>query len=318
MSRRNGKPCPGSPSPRNDADGPAMGRAASNPRRRFAARWPAHPVRRSKQVIGALRGSPFAGDVAGALARGRFGAIVRMVRTLSQTPGESEKIVSRRFRYLWICNPKVASRSIMAALRSAEPDARVVFDKSVAEILSIHPEAKGYYSFSFIRHPFDRALSLYTEMRCFRERFEGRHRLLKAERQRNFDRSFFGLAEVDSFEDWCRWLNTAYGSDTFANGHFRSQHLQIRLADGRLPDFIGRLEHIDEDFGHVAARVGMPATELPKLNTMLGWQAPSPQALGAARAERSTLLTEPNKALLAKRYAADLKLYERVSASGRS
>lgn len=269
--------------------------------------------RRSRQAVAVLRQPPVVLDMAGAVARGRGRAALRMARTAARTAGEAEKIVSRKYRYLCICVPKVASRSLLTALRTAEPEVDVVCEKSIRELYQRHPQAKRYTSFAFIRHPFDRALSLYAEMRHFQERFHGRHRHLKTQRQRYFERSYFGLAEVDSFDDYCQWLNTRYGSDAFADGHFLSQHLQVRLAAGRLPDFIGRLETIDEDFGRIAAHIGLPTNALPKLNTMLGWRIPSPPALREARAQMRLLLTASNRALLEKRYAEDLRLYEAVA-----
>ena len=252
----------------------------------------------------------------GALARRRFQDLRRMARTASRLPDtRGEKILSRKFRYLWICNPKVASRSIAAALLSVDPDTEIIFGKTISDVYAIHPEARSYYSFAFIRHPFDRTLSWYAHMRFLGER-EGLTQYLNrlAQRQELADH-YFGLAEVDSFDDYCAWLNTPYGSDAFANRHFLSQNVQIRLENGRLPDFVGCLENIEEDWPHVAARLSIPASELPELNTMAGWQAPSRQALEAARTKMLVLLTERNKALLRGRYAGDLELYESVSQS---
>ena len=52
---------------------------------------------------------------------------------------------------------------------------------------------------------------------------------------------------------------------------------------------------------------------MPTLNTMAGWQPDSPQAVQAARAEMGGLLTERNKALLAKFYATDVDLHRAAS-----
>ena len=248
-------------------------------------------------------------DLAGALGRGAFGVARRMAYTAVRSPDlTAEKVVSRKYRCLWLCNPKVASRSIIAVLRDADPDAEIIEGASVAEVYAMYPAAKDYFSFAFIRHPFGRALSLYAEMRFFHTRFDGANRCRKEERQRFLANAFFGLAEVESFDDYCRWLNTPYGSDAFANCHFLSQHRQICLLHGHRPDFIGRLENIDRDLERVAEHLGMPLPTLPMLNTMAGWQPRSPQALQAARAEMSALLTEQNRALLSKRYAGDLEL----------
>ena len=268
----------------------------------------------SALAVAPFRHRGVASGIAGALARGRFRDARRMARTASKSADRgAEKIVSRKLRCLWMCNPKAASRSIMSALLCLDPDAEVIEGRAVADVCAMRPEARDYYSFAFIRHPFDRALSLYAEMRFFRKRYEGMHRLLKARRQRYLDDSFFGLAEVGSFDDYCAWLNTPWGSDAFANGHFLSQNVQIRLEDGRLPDFVGRLENIEEDWRRVAARLSVPAPELLTLNTMAGWRAPSRPALEAARREMRVLLTERNRTLLRRRYAADLELYAGVA-----
>ena len=226
----------------------------------------------------------------------------------------AEKIVSRKYRFLWLCNPKAASRSAIAALRCADPDAELIHAKSVSNIYEMYPEVQDYYSFAFIRHPFGRALSFYAEMRFFRERFEGKGRCLKERRHQYYSDMFPRLTEVDNFGGYCEWLNTTQASDMLAERHFLSQHIQIRLPDGRLPDFIGTLENFEDDFERVAAALRMPAPKPPMLNTMAGWQPPA-SAVKAARADMSACLTERNRALLAKRYAVDLDLYRSVSAN---
>lgn len=271
--------------------------------------------RRLKQLAAVLAHSPILKDTIRLSLLGRFDeARMCAVNALRRPNFGAEKIVSRRYRYLWLCNPKVASRSLIAALRSADPDAELIEHKSISDVGAMYPEVRSYYSFAFIRHPFDRALSLYAEMRFFRERFDGVNRLRKEERQRFYNDHFYGLGDLDSFDDYCRWLNTPYGADAFADAHYLSQRPQILLEGGRLPDFVGRLENIGEDLRRVAMRLDMPAPELPMLNTMAGWR-PSSEAVRAARSGMSHLLTERNRALLTARYADDLELYRSVSES---
>ncbi len=248
-------------------------------------------------------------DIAGAMLRGQSGKARRMARTLARTSDVgAEKIVSHKYRYLWICVPKVASRSIIAALCSGDPDAEIIKNKSVSEVYALYPEVSDYFSFAFIRHPFDRALSLYSEIYSSPEIYQGAQQRHKKEKRQSFFDSCYGLAEAGSFDDYCRWLNTLFGSDTRADKHFLSQHLQIRRDDGCLPDFIGRLENIDEDMKRVAMKVGMPPPEPLMLNTMAGWQVEQPEALQTARSAMRAHLTERNRALLSTRYAADLEL----------
>ncbi len=263
------------------------------------ASWP--------EVPSAVASSPpVAKDIADALLRGAFDDAQRMTRTALRTPDlRAAKVVSRKYRYLYIVTPKVASRSILAALRSAIPDAEVIREMSLRDLYATRPETRDYYSFAFVRHPFHRTLSFYREV--FDRQTRKMHWQREQKRQHLFH-LFYGLEETTSFDDVCRWLNTPYGSDAFAERHFLSQHVQIRLPDGRLPDFIGRLENIDADLRRVAAHLGMPAPVLPMLNTMVG-QPPSPEALQSARETAEVDLTERNRALLRTRYAGDLELF---------
>ncbi len=276
-------------------------------------------------------------DIAGALSRSAFDDARHMVRTVLQRPMSAEMVISRRYRFLWLLTAKVASRSIKAVLRDADPDAQWL-DTPVRDICAAHPEVKDYYRVAFIRHPFHRTISWHREVfsapRIYADQYHlyegknqvryfdpvagravstgwtladaasGRH---KAEKSRYFFHRYYGLERAESFDGVCSWLNTPYGSDAFADRHFRSQHVQIRSGDGP-PDFVGRFEHLEEDMHRIAVRLGMPVPALPLLNTMAGWQA-SPDTLKTARAEvMEACLTDRNKALLRKRYADDLEL----------
>ncbi len=71
--------------------------------------------KRYLRVLAAVASNrPVARDVAGALLHGRFRDAKRMAHTAHLKPDlRAEKIVSHRYRWLWICVPKVASRSLI-------------------------------------------------------------------------------------------------------------------------------------------------------------------------------------------------------------
>ena len=172
-----------------------------------------------------------------------------------------EKVVSRRYRYVWLCNPKAASRSIIAALRAADPDAEVIRQRTLDEILAARPEVKSYWSFAFVRHPCRRAYSFYVD----------KHGLARsrAEAHAWFIDPYFGLRTGMRFDEVCRWLNTPYGSDAFADRHWLSQHRQIRIA-GRLPDFVGACERLDDDWRTVTRHLRLPFRKLPPVERPRG------------------------------------------------
>ena len=216
-------------------------------------------------------------------------AIRSMLSTATRRPDlRAEKLVSRRYRFLWICNPKVASRSIIAALLAADPDAELIRGRTVDEILAARPELVAYYSFAFVRHPCRRAFSFYSDKHTLAHRDPNVRRWC-------IDR-FHGVRLGMSFGELCRWLNTCFGSDAFANRHWLSQHRQIRAAGGRLPDFVGAYERLDADWRTVMQRLGIPVPELPRLN------------VSPAKAAPEEHLDAEATALLRRRYADDFRL----------
>ena len=97
------------------------------------------------------------------------------------------------------------------------------------------------------------------------------------------------------FDAFCRWLETPFGSDAFADRHWLSQHRQLRDGDGRLPEFLGRHERLDADWRALCERLGLPLRALPRLN-------PRPAGCEAAPPDAGTA------ALLRRRYAEDFRI----------
>lgn len=230
-----------------------------------------------------------AAALADAQEAGDYGAVRSMLWTATRRPDlRAEKIVSRRYRCLWICNPKVASRSIIAALLAADPDAELIRGRTVDQILAARPEVAHYYSFAFVRHPCRRAFSFYADKHTLARRDPDAYRW--------FIEPFHGIRLGMGFGEFCRWLSTSFGSDAFADRHWLSQHRQIRAAGGRLPDFVGAHERLDADWRILMRRLEIPFRELPRLNV-------SPPAMLPEQhldAEATTLLK--------RRYAEDFRL----------
>ena len=236
-------------------------------------------------------------DVRRALAAGRRAEARAMLATLARVPDRgAEKVVSRRHRYVWIGNPKVASRSLIAGLLDADPAAELFREATLAEVYRARPEARAFTTFAFVRNPYDRAHSFF----CDAGPRGGKRGELLAGRH--------GVRGDASFAELCAWLETPYGSDAFANRHWLSQHETLRLEDGRLPDVVGRYERLEADLADIASRLGMPRPALPALNR-------SPRAVpadcgsGSSGAVRAIHLNEVNRALLRLRYAADFEQF---------
>ena len=263
--------------------GPLTGRIGSLIGRRAFAALARRLLRSAtvehREVGAALVAAIDAADDAAALA---------LLSTAGRRPDlRAEKIVSRSYRYLWICNPKAASRSIIAALRGADPGARLIRNRTLEEVLAAHPEAREYFRFAFLRHPVDRTWSFWAD----------KHMLALSDRDahRWFIAPYYGVSADMGFEAFCRWLDTPFGSDAFADRHWLSQHRQLQDGDGRLPEFLGRYERLDADWRTVCERLGLPFRALPRLN-------PRPEGCEAAPPDADTA------ALLRRRYAEDFRI----------
>lgn len=201
----------------------------------------------------------------------------------------AEKIISHRYRFMWMCVPKVASRSMIRALLQADPEAVLLREKTVSEIFSIYPEAREFYRFAFVRDPCDRARSLYADKiagHCARDRFVGQQ--------------FHGLRKEMAFADYCEWLDSPFGSDIFAERHWLSQHKQI-LVGGKLPDYIGSYDNLEANWRWVLAHLGVPYVGLPHLNKQTTEAGP---------------VDDASAAILRRRYSCDFGLVVKVDPGG--
>ena len=244
-------------------------------RRLAAVSTPAH-----REIAALLAAAIEAGDDEGALA---------LVSTAGRRPDlRAEKIVSHRYRFVWICTPKAASRSLIAGLRAADPAALLIRGRTLEQVFARHPEARRFHRFAFVRHPVRRVWSFYAD----------KHTLARRDRdnRRWFIEPWYGLRLGMSFPEFCRWLATPAGCDAFADRHWLSQSRQLRDAGDRLPDFVGSYETLEADWRTVTERLRLPPVELPRLN-------PRPPDT-----PREPALDDETAALLARRYAHDFAL----------
>lgn len=186
-------------------------------------------------------------------------------------------IFSEKHRFIFFAAGKTGTTSIEEVLRPyAEPppfvlpaagddDAKHVPPRAVAAALGA-AALKAYFTFAFVRNPWDWVLSNYFWNRALTAGRWGR---------------------------WRRRLGLARDIRTFREAHFRRHweamkrfrrgtHAENRfqfafLADeaGRLlVDFVGRYERLQADFDTICDRIGLPRVRLPHTNQGRGPRRP--------------------------------------------
>jgi hypothetical protein len=124
----------------------------------------------------------------------------------------------------------------------------------------------NFFTFTFVRHPFKRAVSLYTYIRDMVRRqgikYYFRH-LPLARFQKNFftwpiTKAFF---ETKSFSTFIR--HPSVQGSAGARQQCRSL---VDESGSVIVDFVGKVERIEEDFRAVAEKIGLPATQLKRKN----------------------------------------------------
>lgn len=153
-------------------------------------------------------------------------------------------------RALFIHVPKSAGRSVVRGLfdvKSVEHAPASWYQQLDAERFD------QYFKFTFVRNPWDRAVSAYTYLRN-----GGSPASVEDSQWAGF---VGGFSSFDAFI--CEWLSA---ENAMRNALFTPQVVFLRDIFGRIDmDFVGRFENLQADFDRVAGQLGIDA-RLPHLN----------------------------------------------------
>lgn len=183
--------------------------------------------------------------------------------------------ISRRYRYVYMDNPKTGCTSLKSALVQLElehrqagmdqDDWRTYHDRSQCPLTCLndfrHPtslsalQRQGYRFITFVRNPYSRLLS------CYRDKIvKGKPQKAKILRLLGHDTS--DLSHPVDFEAFVTAV--AGQSDHDMDPHWRVQSTQI--LHGLLPyTFVGRFEHYQSDFTKAFQAIGIDDTAIPAL-----------------------------------------------------
>lgn len=170
--------------------------------------------------------------------------------------------VNHIYKYVYIPMGKIASTSVISALSDGElPHGKAKnTGKSSTGLLKIRRPKKlshyykDYFIFAFVRHPFDRLVSLY-------------HNLLRNAKRQDYFRKKYGLAKKLSFSDYLLKILSSKHIDY----HYELQyvHLVDSLVDlsnqPEVVNFIGYFENLEEDFNKIIQKIGLPYQKYYKL-----------------------------------------------------
>ncbi|EPJ56254.1 MAG: hypothetical protein OFPI_00440 [Osedax symbiont Rs2] len=200
-----------------------------------------------------------------------------------------EKIYSENGKYLYIANPKVATRSVIDYLTKFDKGNIAYKNLSLGELFKKHPKIMSYYKFSFVRNPWARTYSCWVDKITNQNKFCD---IIIISR-------FKGLYPDMPFPEFVNWLSTDEGQDKFADRHWMSQSKLLEFESGDTQSvFIGKLENIENDFKLVARKLSIGPVILPVLNKT--------QISSLAYRDH---YTDNLKEIIARRYKEDIKRY---------
>ena len=169
---------------------------------------------------------------------------------------QTEKNLFDNDRFIYVANPKVATRSLLSFLDRNYSDLRVV--RQNFERLAVQHDLSSMQAITFVRNPWARVYS------CWRDKISNQVGMADI----SIITRFRGLYPDMPFRDFVYWLMTEEGSDAYADRHWMSQSLLLNLNNGKPHyTFIGKLEQIDQDFEKVAELLGVGSGELGHLNS---------------------------------------------------
>jgi len=203
-----------------------------------------------------------------------------------------EKIYSEQGKYLYIANPKVATRSVIDYLEEFDRANISCTHLSLADFIKEDPKFCSYYQFSFVRNPWARTYSCWVDKITNQKKFCDMIIISR----------YKGLYPDMPFSEFVIWLDTEEGQDEFADRHWLSQSKLFESDSMHVSSlFIGKLENIEADFKSVASELSIGPVIMPELNktqsNILAYQNHYTQSL---------------KEVIARRYKQDIELFDYV------
>ncbi len=147
-------------------------------------------------------------------------------------------ILDHNNKFIFIAVPKTASRTIQAAWGHTEHPLPPLYHMKLDECLEQNPECADYYKFCFVRNPYERFISTWTNLTDP----AGGHPWAA------------DLCDYETLENFCNEFKQSKWADWI---HFRPQ-VDYCLVEGKNKmDYIGRQENFNQDFDIICQQIGI-------------------------------------------------------------
>lgn len=201
-------------------------------------------------------------------------------------------IYSKKHKTIFVHNQKTGGSSIEKYFFENVPDAKNILPRhtyATQGMAKLGDEWDGNYVFGFVRNPWSRLVSWYS---MIAERpDEGKKNLLFTYVREN----------ATSFEEFLRNCTETIADDIkgdrYEKSFFKNQLDYFTDANGKVvANFIGRFEHLNDDFQQVIQATGLPQFSLELTNT-------------TSKKDYRTFYTEETRKLVADRFAQDIEYF---------
>jgi len=177
----------------------------------------------------------------------------------------TEYFVNQEKKLVYLPIPKVACTAIKLSLYGEELNNKedhqnymnIHSQLSDKQNYRLSSEEKKYFKFAFVRDPFARLVSCYKDKVIKPQQHNGRYYFDTGYNKKLIQSLYGNSFKVDmSFAEFVKLVVKI--PDLLADGHFMSQTAFLYRFNKRIPDYIGKLESIENDWDILAEKFDLP------------------------------------------------------------
>ena len=193
-------------------------------------------------------------------------------------------IVSHSHKFVFVKTPKTAGTSIVSAIRRFTDISLRNYDmgdhEKYYDIIQKNSKFENYFSFSFVRNPWDLRLSRYFYLKNIEVP-------MKKQKGEVYDET---ILQTDNFKDWCK-IGSWFPADNEGQYSFmcnKNEEFSV--------DFVGRYENLTDDFNQICDTLNLKINILPSENT-------------TKHKHYTEYYDEETKQIVAEKYAKDIEYF---------